>query len=170
MIKSRLRFGIFLLLSLFWMGLIFYKSGEPYQQQDLRPWLRTLIDEDTLLAWLPPIEFTYDGGLVSYKHPYSMLEYFIRKCGHVTEYAALTFLLWQTFAATTIRKKVALPVCGLLAIGYAASDEFHQTFVAGRTGHAIDVYTFDSLGVLLVLLIAWAVEAWLSRRADRKLT
>lgn len=167
MITSRLRFWLFFALTLGFMSLIFYKSGQPYQEQDLRPWLRTLIAEDRLLAILSPLEFTYDGGTVSYRHPYSMLEFFIRKAAHVTEYAVLTFLLWQTFAATSLRKKVALPAAGVLSVLYAASDEWHQSLVPNRTGHAIDVYTFDLLGVVLMLLFALLVEWRLAVRRKR---
>lgn len=152
MTTTRKSFWIWLILSLAWMALIFYKSGESYGDQDIRPVLRQWIDEDLLLSVLPNIEFYYDGGLVSYKSPYSMFEFFIRKASHVTEFLVLALLYWRTFAATAMRRRIALPLSALLAILYAASDEFHQSFVPGRTGHAIDVYV-DSIGVLLAVLI-----------------
>lgn len=151
MIADRRRFGIWLLLSIAWMLLIFYKSGQSYGEQDLRPLLRQWIGEPTLLMLLPNIEFFYDGGLVSYKDPYSMLEFFIRKAAHVTVFFILAFLVWRTFAATRVRRSIALTVTALLSILYAASDEWHQSFVPGRTGHGIDVYV-DSIGVLLLIL------------------
>lgn len=151
MIADRRRFGIWLLLCLAWMLLIYYKSGQSYGEQDLRPLLRQWIAEPTLLMLLPNIEFFYDGGLVSFKDPYSMLEFFIRKAAHVTEYFLLAFLVWRTFAATRVRRSIALTVTALLSILYAASDEWHQSFVPGRTGHGIDVYV-DSIGVLLLVL------------------
>ncbi|ARU59700.1 hypothetical protein CBW65_00560 [Tumebacillus avium] len=151
MIADRRRFGIWLMLCLAWMLLIFYKSGQSYGEQDLRPLLRQWIAEPTLLMLLPNIEFHYDGGLVSYQDPYSMLEFFIRKAAHVTEYFLLAFLVWRTFAATRVRRSIALTVTALLSILYAASDEWHQAFVPGRTGHGIDVFV-DSFGVLLLVL------------------
>ncbi|TCP53732.1 VanZ family protein [Tumebacillus sp. BK434] len=163
MIAERRRFGIWLLLSLAWMLLIFYKSGQSYGEQDLRPLLRQWIEEPTLLLVLPNIEFLYDGGLVSYQDPYSMLEFFIRKAAHVTEYFILAFLLWRTFAATTVRQVSALILTALLSILYAASDEWHQSFVPGRTGHAIDVYV-DSIGVFLVVLLALFFRSGRSKR------
>jgi hypothetical protein len=50
----------------------------------------------------------------------------LRKCAHVTEYAILGFLLLRAIG----RELPAL----LLGIAYAATDEFHQHFVAGRHG------------------------------------
>jgi VanZ family protein len=68
----------------------------------------------------------------------------LRKCAHVTEYAILAFLLRRAFEA---------PLAFLLALGYAVSDEFHQTFVVGREGTPRDV-AIDSIGILVGLLVA----------------
>src|SRR5215475_7891716 len=56
----------------------------------------------------------------------------VRKCAHVTEYAVLALLLW----------------CAL----FAASDEFHQTFVKSRTPSVRDIF-LDVVGALVGLLI-----------------
>ncbi|ASS74538.1 hypothetical protein CIG75_05685 [Tumebacillus algifaecis] len=154
MTMDRKKFTFWLFLSLAWMALIFYKSGQAYGEQDLRPLLRKLISEDTLLFLLPNLEFYYDGALVSYKDPYSMLEFIIRKAAHVTEFLILALFYWRTLAATTMRRWSALLWTALLAVGYAASDELHQSFVPERTGHAIDVYV-DSIGALLLVL--WVI-------------
>ena len=67
----------------------------------------------------------------------------LRKCAHATEYAILAILLRRAFLAE-------LPALAL-AVAYAATDEFHQTFVEGRHGSPIDVL-IDSAGAALVLL------------------
>lgn len=41
-------------------------------------------------------------------------------------------------------------VCAFL---FACTDEYHQTFTEGRTGHFIDVYTFDLAGMIVGILI-----------------
>jgi VanZ family protein len=69
----------------------------------------------------------------------------LRKCAHVTEYAVLAFLL-----ARAIGSEVPAFLLGVL---YAASDEFHQSFVRGRHASPVDV-AIDSVGLLLGLL-AW---------------
>lgn len=51
----------------------------------------------------------------------------------------------------------------VLAVLYAISDEFHQTFVPGRNGTPVDV-TIDSLGASLGLLF----RIWLTKRINQK--
>jgi VanZ family protein len=79
-----------------------------------------------------------------------------RKCAHVTEYAVLSLLLWRAFrripflyANTAILSCAVLLACAL----FAASDEFHQTFVKSRTPSVRDVL-LDVAGALVGLLIA----------------
>jgi VanZ family protein len=69
----------------------------------------------------------------------------LRKCAHVTEYAILGFLLVRAVGREA-------PALGL-GVLYAASDEFHQSFVRGRHASPVDV-AIDSVGLLLGLL-AW---------------
>jgi VanZ family protein len=69
----------------------------------------------------------------------------LRKCAHMTEYAVLAFLLARAIG----REAPAL----LLGVLYAASDEFHQSFVRGRHASAVDV-AIDTVG-LLIGLLAW---------------
>jgi VanZ family protein len=66
----------------------------------------------------------------------------LRKLAHVTEYAILAFLLRRAFA---------VPAAFGVALAYAISDEFHQTFVRGREGRPRDV-AIDALGIVLGLL------------------
>ncbi len=70
----------------------------------------------------------------------------LRKLAHMAEYAALWFLWWRAF-----RYRRAL-AAAMIAIGYAVTDEYHQTFVDGRTGSAADV-VIDSLGIATALLL-----------------
>jgi len=101
-----------------------------------------------------------------------------KKAGHMTEYGVLAFLLWRAIrsckqsgvseATSGHRSKErgwpALPSFGgafVLSLLYAISDEFHQTFVPGRTGALTDV-GFDVLGMLLALGLVW----WFSRKND----
>jgi VanZ family protein len=77
-------------------------------------------------------------------------DYVLRKCAHMTEYAILAFLL-----ARAVGRAVPAFALGVL---YAASDEVHQTFVAGRHGSPVDV-AIDSVGLAAGLLL------WRRRRA-----
>src|SRR5438045_1943212 len=61
-----------------------------------------------------------------------------RKFVHAGEYALLAFL-WVRALRTTTLSAAALPLAFTLAVAYAATDEYHQTFVAGRHGTPVDV-------------------------------
>lgn len=149
--KNR-RFWIWFGLTVIWMVIIFVKSAEPYSEQDIRPQLAEWISEERLQSLLPNLEFIYDGGLVTYKQPYDMLEFFVRKFGHVFEFGLLSFLWLMTLRARRISWRIALISASIITLVYAASDEWHQKFVVGRTGHAIDV-AVDTIGIVLVALI-----------------
>ncbi|HZO60848.1 MAG TPA: VanZ family protein [Solirubrobacterales bacterium] len=74
----------------------------------------------------------------------------LRKMAHVTEYAVLTALWWRALRALDVGR----PLAGAIGIAllYAASDEWHQTFVDGRTGTPVDVL-IDAVGMALAALV-----------------
>jgi VanZ family protein len=79
-----------------------------------------------------------------------------RKCAHISEYAVLALLLWRALRSVPALRTKALMVFGAALVGcsvFAASDEFHQTFVKSRTPSVRDVL-LDVAGALLGLLIA----------------
>jgi VanZ family protein len=147
-----------------WMVFIFIKSNEPYQAQDIRPLLAEWFPHASLNNWLPHLEFYYSGALLSWKEPYVLLEFFFRKSAHVTEYAILT-VLWFSNIHFTRLKRLNYFISPLIVILYAASDEWHQTFIAGRTGHAIDV-AVDSIGILMILFL-WSIWSWSIRNRNK---
>src|SRR5438045_8349714 len=78
-----------------------------------------------------------------------------RKCAHVTEYAILALLLWRAVRSgpSLHMKMQSLFGAVLLASAlFAASDEFHQSFVKSRTPSVRDVL-LDVAGAFLGLLI-----------------
>jgi VanZ family protein len=77
----------------------------------------------------------------------------VKKLAHMGEYAVLTALLFRALQLHVARKSHALLIAGLMAILYAFSDEWHQTFIPGRHGSLRDV-GIDSLGVA-------GISAWL---------
>ena len=113
-----------------------------------------------LRYWLPVVLWM---GLIfvissQSKLPFALsktVDFVIKKAGHVTEYSILAFLLWR--AISQGRGAPAPQSFGGafgLSLLYAISDEFHQTFVPGRTGRLTDV-GFDALGALLALALVW---------------
>jgi VanZ family protein len=70
----------------------------------------------------------------------------LRKCAHMTEYGLL-WVLW--FRAFGWRRGW---LAATIAIGYAMTDELHQTGVDGRHGTPVDVLV-DATGVAIAALL-----------------
>jgi len=62
-------------------------------------------------------------------------------------------LYWRAFDF----KKEKRWIAWLMAVLYAVTDEFHQSFVPGRHPAILDVIIFDNLGALLSL---WLVDVY----------
>ena len=79
----------------------------------------------------------------------------VRKCAHVIEYTVLALLLWRALRSIPTLCTRTFVVFGAVLLGcalFAASDEFHQTFVKSRTPSVHDVL-LDVGGAFLGLLI-----------------
>ncbi len=74
------------------------------------------------------------------------LDFLVRKLGHLTEYAIFAALLYRALRP----RPSAFLLAFLIAILYAASDEWHQSFVAAREGTIRD-WVIDSLGSVVAL-------------------
>ncbi|HBA53808.1 VanZ family protein [Syntrophorhabdus aromaticivorans] len=79
-------------------------------------------------------------------------DFFIKKTAHVAEYALLYLLLFRALHSRihgpNARSK-AFFYSAVIAILYAASDEYHQTFVPLREGKLRDVL-IDTFGIFLM--------------------
>ena len=92
------------------------------------------------------------------------IDHFIRKTAHFTEYALLGGLLMLDM--NIVLEKASAAFAGLawmLGTLFAASDEWHQTFVEGRSGQVTDVI-LDSLGVAAGVLIVCIIARTANRR------
>ena len=78
----------------------------------------------------------------------------IRKAGHVIEYFILGLLLFRTFrGSSTSSWNWRWSFFAVIVVGlWAASDEFHQSFVPTRTASAVDV-GIDTAGGILAQLV-----------------
>jgi VanZ family protein len=88
----------------------------------------------------------------------SLIHHVIRKCAHFTEYFILSLLLLRALRVGTrdFGLRWALVVISIVA-GYAALDEFHQSFVPGRGAAVTDVMLDTSGGAAAQLLVALLV-------------
>jgi VanZ family protein len=91
----------------------------------------------------------------------------VRKTAHVTEYAILVLLVWRARRqpvrgdSRPWRWNDAV-VAFVVAALFAASDEWHQSFVPSREGQWSDV-AIDSVGAAMGLTAWWAWGRWRQR-------
>lgn len=74
-------------------------------------------------------------------------DFTLRKVGHAAVYGTL-FVLWRRALPD-----VPAAVAAAISVAYAISDEYHQTFVTGRTGTVRDVLV-DAAGVTIAWLLS----------------
>lgn len=122
--------------SLLWMGLIFAMSAAPGDV--------SAAQSGAVLEWLLALLGRIFPAAASI--PPDALHLLIRKGAHMAEYAALALFNLRALRANGARRPAAAAL--LLASAYAATDEFHQGFVAGRGPSLIDVM-IDAAGALL---------------------
>jgi len=133
-----------------WMAVIFSMSTGEFTAQNTSRFIEPIIR--FLLPWASP-------------HAVDIIHGLIRKCGHLTEYFILGWLLFRAFrGGSKERHAWWWAVSALLVlVFYAASDEFHQSFVPGRTASPIDV-GIDTVGGI----IAQGVAVFRARSHSRK--
>jgi VanZ family protein len=128
---------------LIWMAVIFGASADPQSHERSRHIFRPI------LLWLFPHMSDQD---------FEKIHLVLRKCCHLTEYAILGLLVFRALS----HSKTNLPpwswprVGGALLIVflYAATDEYHQSFVPGRTALFSDV-CIDTGGATIALIAWW---------------
>ena len=85
-----------------------------------------------------------------------------RKLAHMTEYFLLAVAVSFPLYVYGIHGILLVALVGSICIGFAAGDEYHQSFVAGRSAQVRDV-ALDSFGVLVGILLVRMI-GWTSRR------
>jgi VanZ family protein len=131
---------------LIWLGLIFVGST------DLMSAEHTSRIIGPILRWIKP---DISAATIA------RVQFFVRKAAHLTEYAILAMLLWRAQRGST-PWQTKIPILFLIAsvacAVFAASDEFHQSFVSSRTASAADVM-IDIGGALVGLTICLVFAA-----------
>jgi VanZ family protein len=84
---------------------------------------------------------------------------------HSIEYAILAMLVWFALRFSLKQKPAGFISLWAICITsfYAVSDEFHQSFVPGRTPDIKD-WAVDTIAAAAVIAVLWFVKARLSRR------
>ena len=131
---------------LIWMTLIFIGSTDVLSAEHTSRFLVPF------LHWLDP---QISSAAIN------SIQIVIRKLGHLTEYAILATLIWRALRSAENWKRSTLILFAVSLIGcavFAASDEFHQSFVPSRTSSVNDVM-IDIFGAGIALAICVALES-----------
>lgn len=128
MINGKTFLNYFLLI--FWMGIIYFLSSQPDLKSGFESWL----------------------------------DFILRKMAHIAEYGILTFLAWRVIAGgketefpkgNSVSKMPQFLIYAIIfSFLFSVSDEYHQTFVAGRLGSYQDVL-IDSAGIAIAGIEIW---------------
>lgn len=130
----------YLLPVIFWMCFIFWMSTGTFSSQNTFPLVETVLR--FLVRNLSSQEVDLIHG-------------WIRKSAHVAEYFILGLLLFRAFRGGSMGswnwRWTFFAV--MVVVLWAASDEFHQSFVPTRTASVVDVVIDTAGGVLAQLVI-----------------
>jgi len=114
--------------------------------------------------WLPPLLLMaviyYLSDQPGLSSGLGLVDTIGRKFVHAFEYALLCGLWWRALR-TRMAPGAALAPALVVTIVYAVTDEYHQTFVAGRNGLVLDV-VIDALAAAVAVL---AIRRRITRRA-----
>jgi VanZ family protein len=126
-----------------WMGVIFVAST------DLGSATHTSQIIEPLVKWVKP-----DAT----PEQFELVHFIVRKTAHLTEYAILALLILRAVRLSMMPHLLksafrAAAITLLISASYAAMDEFHQSFVAGRTASPHDVL-IDTMGACAGLTVA----------------
>jgi VanZ family protein len=140
-----------------WMSLIFWGSTDRLSVSNTSRFLGPLIH------WLlPQLADEQVGNIVL----------ILRKCAHTQEYLLLTALAWRALRQERWRDPRPWSwghAAGAwsIAVAYAATDEFHQTFTATRGGSVTDV-CIDAFGATMGVTLLWLLHRLTGRWRRRK--
>ena len=149
--KRAIKIIFMLILAVFWMICIFKLSDMNSQKSNGKSSdIIALFIEDTL-------DITNEYGITN-SHPTEsklvkasqLINAPLRKVMHASVYFVLAFfmMLLLNIIFNHDYYILSLVIAIILCSGFAMTDEFHQTFVVGRTGQMMDVI-IDSLGALV---------------------
>jgi VanZ family protein len=122
-------------------------------------------------SWLRPI-FQHLFGAIS-DSSWDSFHHLLRKSGHFVGYGTVGFTFLRAWLYTLARRgpepllswRVESSILAILSTAIVAScDEFHQTFLPGRTGTPLDVL-LDTAGACTLCLIVWLV-CWSGRARE----
>ncbi|MCG3088278.1 VanZ family protein [Sporosarcina cyprini] len=130
--------------------LLFFSSGQSYEQQTIVPTLKQWLPNKPLEGLLSHLQIPYWGRIVSVEERgyYYFVEFLVRKAAHFFTFGLLAISVY--FALPSSRFRTLFALLGTVFI--AIADEFHQSLTGGRTASGYDVL-LDAAGAFTCLLV-----------------
>lgn len=143
--KNMMKRSFLILISLFWMGVIFYMSHQNGEESS------NVSNKVTKIF----LELFYkEYHLLDVSQQLILFEntsYIIRKLSHFIEYFLLGSFFFFLIKEFTKKDSILYSISISLSILYAITDEIHQSFVGGRSPMIKDVL-IDALGAISAIL------------------
>jgi VanZ family protein len=140
------------------VAVICFESTGTFSSQNTSSWMRPIFER-----WFGAFQ---DDTWAAFHHA-------LRKTGHFVGYGTVGFTFLRAWLHTLGLRGVAslrtwrieASVLAIFSTAIVASgDEFHQTFLPGRTGSPVDVL-LDSAGACTLCLVVWLV-CWRKRTVE----
>jgi VanZ family protein len=141
------------------IGVICIESTETFSAQNTSSWLR-------------PIFQRLFGAIGD--DAWGLFHHYLRKTGHFIGYGTVCLTFLRAWLHTLDRRgpmgllawRLESSILAIFSTAIVASgDEFHQTFLPGRTGTPVDVL-LDSIGACVFCLAIWLI-CWSGRAAKK---
>jgi VanZ family protein len=138
---------------LLWLLIIAYFSQQPFQQQDISPYITDHPRLTHLIQQLPVIQFHYHNSLInSHSNSVQFVQFVVRKTMHITLYGLFGLSLLLALASGRRIKLRHWALAALIILATAALDEFNQYLSTSRTGCIEDI-VMDFFGYILFSIV-----------------
>lgn len=148
------------LFVILWMWVIFSFSAQPATESDE-------ISEGFTKKIVRVIDFADQLSEKEIDLIADNLNHIVRKSAHFCAYALLSLLVALLLKEYNFVRHHAMILAVVISGLYACTDEFHQTFVPGRSGEIRDV-GIDTLGAIFGVLTLYFVSFVVKRIKERK--
>lgn len=99
---------------------------------------------------------------------FDLFEHIVRKNAHFFIYLVFGILVVRAFTKSGVNSSKAIGSAIVICVLYAMSDEFHQLFIAGRSGEIHDVL-IDGWGAVAGIVLYWLTGKMLKRNKQNLL-
>ena len=155
------------ILVILWASIIFFMSCMDTNESNnsSKSTINTIIEKSTNVS--SKLGITSKPNTNKVRKITEYLNVPLRKVAHATEYLIFTILLIIALKSSGLKGKKVYFIALLICFLYACTDEYHQTFVKGRTGQFTDTL-IDTLGGLIGFFLVIILNKYINKRNESK--